>query len=74
MKKVYVVLVEVRTFYSDGKATYWAHNGEFTWKTMDDAYAFVYALDGAEWENDVRYTITPKTVEGDAVEDGDDNW
>ena len=73
MKKVYVVTVEDKAFYSDGKATYWAHNGEFIWKTMDDAVAFINVVNGAEWGNDVRYTITPKSVE-EIVEDGDDNW
>lgn len=74
MKKVYVVTVEVQTFYSDGNATYWAHNGEFTWKTLDDAVAFINVINGAEWGTGVRYTITPKTVEGYTVEDGDDKW
>lgn len=71
MKKVYVVSVEVRAFYSDRSATYWANNGEFIWKTMDDAVAFINVANGAEWKNDVRFTITPKTAE-EIVEDGED--
>lgn len=74
MKKVYLVSVEVRAFYSDRSATYWANNGEFAWETMDDAVAFINVINGADWENDVRYTITPKTVEWDTIKDGDDNW